>query len=136
MTSLNTTQTSTSTISVPSMTYSTQSLLGGKARVSFLLILFLLFGAPGSTEAPLHNPETLEVTTGPFRSKASTLSYFSDLVQTSINYLLHLPSGQTNHRPNYSYCLSSFQHPLPPGLGNYTSDAASLFPPPTPLSVW
>ena len=64
------------------------------------------------------------------------LSFFSDLLPTSIAHLSHLPSGLTVHQPNYWSIPVPFQPFLPPGLCSPTSGAAPSSHLPSPLPAW
>ena len=131
------------------MTYSTPvPLVGAGQGVSFAYFFFFLLGVPGSAEAPFDNPETLDGTTGMrLRPKASN-SFFMSLSCVS-SYFIPLGSCSNLQISAFTSCLwsnrswtqllipslSSFQHPLSPGLGSSACHTASLSHPPSPLHV-
>ena len=109
----------------------------------FVYSSFIL-GALGPTEAPFHNPKTLDDTTGvrlrPEASKsfflasscASSSFYFSGPVTA---FLIHLLQLTSSHAPDYTSFFILSQPCQPPVLGNPSDDVDPSSPSPSPLPL-
>ena len=136
---------SASTIILPRMAYNTPVplLMAGQGILGFCLPFFFLCALVPAA-APLDNPGSLEVITGPVfpRPEASTLSCSSSILLCfrSCPSLYNSPftstSGLLNHWPNNSSFPTLSQLCLSPGLYGATGDAVASFHPPFPLPTW